>query len=177
MAKKVLVAGSGEHYHAGCSSRAGKSPLWKRSLLRLLRTLFPWIETLCRPLRTDLRQEYLLGRVDTEHIQALTAHLYTWGFEDMVFAWVDNGQITSLRKMDGLYFQYHVRIFNDGEVRGHYEYTPEAAPLKHLRRVGREARIRELQAFLGDHTVDTRGVHYDTLSTVMQVPLEPSYRT
>jgi hypothetical protein len=49
--------------------------------------------------------------------------------------------------------QYHLRVFKDGEVRGHYEYTPECHPIWHLQKVGQEPRREELLGFLGDWIV------------------------
>lgn len=81
------------------------------------------------------RQPYLLGRLKDgfrtkDAVQALRAH----GFFFQAFAYPDPGQEASLRRLDEAnpVFQYHVRVFSDGEVRAHYEYTPEDHPWKHL---------------------------------------------
>ncbi len=143
---------------------------------QLLCIVFPYLERLFRFLRTDARQEYLLGSLFTD-LPTLIAHLRAQRFEDQLFAWVDDGQIASLRKLDGE-FQYHIRIFEDGEVRGHYEYAPEHAPIKHLRRIARDDRRDQFLDFVGEHIRPTlyRVSNYDTLSAVRQETLTSSYR-
>ncbi len=121
-------------------------------LERCVRPFFPFLEPLARPLRTDSRQDFLLGVLAAGvSVQEVVNHLKTQGFEHAFYAWIDDGQCASLRKMDGVAFQYHVRTFNDGEVRGHYEYAPEYAPIKHLRRLNRESRVAIFQTILESH--------------------------
>lgn len=143
-------------------------------LALFVRAIFPYLERMFCFLRTDARQEYLLG-ILSKDATALIAQLRIHGFEDQLFAWVDDGQIASLRKRDGI-FQYHIRIFEDGEVRGHYEYAPEAAPIKHLRRIKREERrgeFREIvEGFVAPAAIQS---HQDTFSPVRQASLTPSY--
>lgn len=81
------------------------------------------------------RQPHLVGHLKKgfrtkDAVQALRSH----GFFFQAFAYRDPGQEASLRRLDEInpVFQYHVRIFRDGEIRAHYEYTPEDHPLKHL---------------------------------------------
>lgn len=116
--------------------------------LELLRPLFPRLERTFSFLRSDVRQAFLLGHL-RQSADVLQAHLCAHGFEDMLFAWVDDGQVASLRKRDGD-FQYHLRIFDDGEVRGHYEYAPDVAPIKHVLRVAREERFTDFIRFCGE---------------------------
>ncbi len=138
----------------------------------VIRFLFPYLERTFRFLRTDARQEYLIGVV--RQPEKLEAHLHLQGFEVQLFAWVDDGQIASLRKRDGE-FQYHIRIFEDGEIRGHYEYAPESAPIKHLRRIKREPRSEEFREFVGEY-MHWPVTHQNTISSVRQADLTPSYR-
>jgi hypothetical protein len=87
------------------------------------------------------RQRFLLGTLRPEKTTThLIEHLTLQGYGENVVAWKDNGEVASLRLPDGFRFQYHIRIFDDGEVRGHYEYTPEAHPLKHYYEVDMEER-------------------------------------
>ncbi len=140
----------------------------------VIRFMFPYFERAFRFLRTDTRQEYLIGITGDK--KSLEKHLRSQGFKHQLFAWVDDGQIASVRKRDGK-FQYHIRIFEDGEVRGHYEYTPENAPIKHLRRVKREQRSREFSAFVSEHVVlSSADLHHATISPVRQATPAPSYR-
>lgn len=78
------------------------------------------------------RQPFYIGRaenrVSTENVSDI---LKDKGFERSICSWVDEGEVLSMRKQDGKY-QYHVRYFSDGELRGHFEYLPESAPIKHL---------------------------------------------
>ena len=87
------------------------------------------------------RQKYFIGTVHPDHsIETLVQYLLGIGYGHNEVAWEDNGEVASLRLTDGFRFQYHIRIFDDGEVRGHYEYTPEAHPLKHYYEVDMEER-------------------------------------
>ena len=87
------------------------------------------------------RQKYLLGTIHPDHsIEALVKHLTENGYGGNVVAWLDQGEVASLRLPDGFRYQYHIRIFFDGEVRAHYEYTPEAHPLKHYYEIDMEER-------------------------------------
>ena len=65
-------------------------------------------------------------------------------------AYFDPGQVLSMRRLDQEKpdRQYHLRIFNDGEVRGHYEYTPEDKPRKHLNNEIMERREREFAPWI-----------------------------
>lgn len=82
------------------------------------------------------KQPYLLGRLK-EGItpEAAKLHLLKQGFFSNRIAYFDPGQTHSMRRLDETLpdRQYHLRIFSDGEIRGHYEYTPEDKPWKHLR--------------------------------------------
>lgn len=100
------------------------------------------------------RQNYILGRVAPgKTLDGLLAHLERQGFGNHFIAWGDDGEVVSLRRLDGPRFQYHLRIFKDGEVRGHYERTPETHPILHLKRIGMEDRWMEFADFLDDWIV------------------------
>ena len=78
------------------------------------------------------RQKYLFGRLaEFQTPQALESHLTDQGFEKAILAWMDPGEILSMRRLDGPKFQYHIRLFSDGEIRGHYEYSSEGNPWGH----------------------------------------------
>lgn len=89
------------------------------------------------------------------------------GFFHQTMAYDEPGQLLSLRKLDPtqLDHQYHVRLFNDGEVRAHYEKTPEDHPRDHLAEVGLVARREEFLEVLSglisestdDETPETPG--------------------
>jgi len=87
------------------------------------------------------RQKFLVGTIAPEHsVETLVEHLTGSGYGHNQVAWTDSGEVASLRLPDGFRYQYHIRIFSDGEVRAHYEYTPEAHPLKHYYEVDMEER-------------------------------------
>ena len=98
------------------------------------------------------RQRFRLGSlVSGRTPQDLVLHLERQGFHNHFIAWVDEGQVYSLRRVTSdRVSQYHLRIFLDGEVRGHFEYTPEAHPLWHHFEHGAEERREEFLGFLGD---------------------------
>ena len=83
------------------------------------------------------RQQFLLGQIaPSESVESVVRHLTTKGFGNHFVAWEDDGEVVSLRYSDDFATQYHVRVFEDGEVRAHYEYTPECYPIKHYYQMG-----------------------------------------
>lgn len=97
------------------------------------------------------RQDFLIGTIRPEYsIQELVAYLVSQGFGNHFIAWRDADEVVSLRRTVDFKNQYHIRIFTDGEVRGHYEYTPEYRTLLHLIRIGFENRLSEFNELLED---------------------------
>ncbi len=97
------------------------------------------------------RQPYLLGKIAPHlTVEQFVATLIEKGYAYHRVAWEDDGEVVSLRHVKNFIYQYHLRIFEDGEVRGHYEYTPECYPIAHLMDVGREDRREEFLKVLGD---------------------------
>lgn len=81
----------------------------------------------------SFRQNYLVGFLSTEKTPEDFANfLHKHGYTKAYMAWKDPGEILSMRKIVKEVFQYHIRLFEDGQIRGHYEYTPEAEPIGHL---------------------------------------------
>lgn len=110
--------------------------------------------TKARILKHDFRQEFVLGRfAEGKDLKEFLKYIERQGFGNHFIAWVDKDEVISLRRVDGFEWQYHLRVFKDGEVRGHYEYTPEAHPFLHIREVGMVDRREEFLAFLGDWVV------------------------
>jgi hypothetical protein len=103
------------------------------------------------------RQRYLLGYI-APHVsmQEFVEHIVAQGFAKLSVAWKDEGELLSLRRVDNFTHQYHIRIFNDGEVRGHYEYTPECYPYAHLKAVGQYHHAKEFAALFGDFITNER---------------------
>lgn len=102
-----------------------------------------------RLLRHQGRQNYLLGRLAPgETIESIVGYLLQKGYGNHFIAWEDDGQVVSLRYVENFERQYHIRIFDDGEIRGHYEYTPEYRPLLHVKEIGMEPRFDEFLELL-----------------------------
>jgi hypothetical protein len=80
------------------------------------------------------RQLYLIGILDKNKISPknFEEYLKDLGYEKAILAWKDDGEIFSLRKINNYNFQYHIRLFDNDEIRCHYEYSSEANPIKHV---------------------------------------------
>ncbi|MFA7285547.1 MAG: hypothetical protein WC011_01715 [Candidatus Paceibacterota bacterium] len=101
------------------------------------------------------RQEYHIGWLKAgATLEDLKHHLHNnWGFGNHFVAWVDNGQVLSWRKLIDFNTQYHLRVFEDGEIRGHFEYTPEGHPMDHFLESGEKEVKEDFLKFLGDFVV------------------------
>ena len=100
------------------------------------------------------RQHFLLGTLAPGHsLEEVISHLVAQGYGLQTVAWEDEGELLSLRRAEDFVRQYHLRVFRDGEIRGHYEYTPECHPILHLLEVGFEDRRQEFLKLLGNHIV------------------------
>lgn len=100
------------------------------------------------------RQEYLLGHLAPgQTAESLVTYLIVQGWGNHFIAWKDEGELVSLRRIHDFRHQYHLRIFKDGEVRGHFEYTPECHMVLHMQEVGMEPRREEFLAVLGNRII------------------------
>ena len=89
----------------------------------------------------NFRQDYIIGHlVSNQNKDSLFKLLFEQDFEYGICAWKDPGEILGMRKLDTPLYQYHIRLFSDGEIRGHYEYSPEAKPIAHSLEKGIEPR-------------------------------------
>ena len=78
------------------------------------------------------RQPYFIGRIKADvKIEDIVNKLKKFGFDKTKLEWRDLGQVFSARLKEGKR-QYHLRIFKDREVRGHFELRPKYF-IKHLR--------------------------------------------
>jgi len=103
------------------------------------------------------RQNFLLGTLDpSRSVRDFVSFLVAQGFANHFVAWKDADELVSLRRVADFRHQYHIRIFTDGEVRCHYEYTPEYRPVRHLIRAGFEDRTDEFRAIVQDWIVPTK---------------------
>lgn len=102
------------------------------------------------------RQRYHIGWLRAgKTLEDLKMHLHTkWGFGNHFVAWTDSGQVLSWRKLTDFEDQYHLRVFEDGEICGHYELTPEAHPLDHFKEKGEINKKEDFLKFLGEYVTD-----------------------
>lgn len=101
------------------------------------------------------RQNFPLGHIAPGvSLKEFVEHLVDNGFANHFVAWKDDGELVSLRRVENFTHQYHIRIFTDGEVRGHYEFTPECYPFLHLKARGQERRTEEFRALFGNRVVE-----------------------
>lgn len=122
------------------------------------------LHPLCRDILLTLRivkhngrQRIPLGRLAPgKSMKEFIAYLVSRGYANHFVAWEDEGELVSFRYVVDFNFQYHLRIFMDGEVRGHYEYTPESHPIWHLQEVGFEERRDEFLNLLKEWIVPVR---------------------
>ncbi len=97
------------------------------------------------------RQKFILGDLaSTCSTEELIEHLVRNGYGSNFIAWQDEGEILSLRKSPDFIYQYHIRLYSDGEIRGHYEYTPECHPYLHIREIGLVDRREYFLELLGN---------------------------
>lgn len=109
-----------------------------------------------RIVRHGKRQPYLLGFLnENRSAKDLKNYLLSEGFETMFAYWVDEGEVFGLRYRANFEFQYHIRLYNNGEVRCHYEITPEEAPLDHLTDRYTERRRDDFMNWLQDWIIPT----------------------
>ena len=122
---------------------------------RLITPVHPYIRDLMLWLRVVShggRQNFLLGKIAPHSsVKEFISHLVELGYGNHFVAWRDDGELVSLRLTVSFMHQYHIRIYEDGEVRVHFEYTPECYPIWHLKEVGIEDRRAEFVTLVGGH--------------------------
>ena len=104
------------------------------------------------------RQRYHVGWLASgKTLEELKKHLHEkWNFGNHFIAWVDDGQVLSWRKLANFNDQYHLRVFSDGEIRGHFEFTPEAHPIEHLEEKGEREAKEDFLKFLDDFATEEK---------------------
>jgi hypothetical protein len=99
--------------------------------------LHPFVRDICLTLGVvhhSGRQNFLVGKIASgQSLEDVVNFLLKQGYGNHFVAWKDDGELVSLRKLVGFERQYHLRIFDDGEIRGHFEYTPECYPILHFK--------------------------------------------
>lgn len=111
------------------------------------------------------RQKYHIGWLTSgKTLEGLKEHLHTnWGFGNHFIAWIDEDQVLSWRKLTDFADQYHLRVYNDGEICGHFEYTPEAHPLEHMEEKGEKDKTEDFLKFLGDFVTQEKNISHLTM--------------
>ena len=100
------------------------------------------------------KQNYLLGRIAPgRSMEDFVQYLVERNIRNHFVALRDDDEVASLRRVVDFEHQYHLRIFKNGEVRGHFEYTPESHPKWHMEKVGQMARRADFLEMLGDWIV------------------------
>jgi len=99
--------------------------------------------------RHEGRQDFLVGKLSSEKtLEEVVSFLIENGYGNHFIAWRDEGEVVGLRLVEDFEHQYHIRIFKDGEVRAHFEYTPESRPILHIKGIGMEDRSAQFRALL-----------------------------
>jgi len=97
------------------------------------------------------RESYPLGWVKVTTVDEIESKLLNIGFQPNYFSFGDEGQITSMRRMyvdnDGYWRQEHVRVHQDGEVRGHDELSYEESAIGHVK--GEEVKEINVNSHMG----------------------------
>jgi hypothetical protein len=109
----------------------------KQGFWRLIFPIFPYVRNAALRLHivkhTVARQDFHIGYLAPDKTaEDLEIHLRSQGFDEDGIAWIDKGESVGLRRRVSFRYQYHLRLFSDGEFRGHYELTPEYNPIGHL---------------------------------------------
>ena len=108
------------------------------------------------------RQKYHIGWLAPDKtLEDLKKHLHKqWGFGNHFIAWVDQDQVMSWRKLTDFQDQYHLRVYKDGEVCGHFEYTPEAHPIEHIEEKGEVDKTADFLKFLNGFIVQGKYISH-----------------
>lgn len=138
----------------------------KKNIWSHIYRFFPWLQK--HLLKWHLvwhekgRQPYHIGWLAPgKTLKDLENHLHTnWGFGNHFIAWHDRGQVLSWRKLENFDYQYHLRVFRDGELRGHYEYTPESKPIEHFAEIKEEERREDFKKFIGPYMVEKKYISH-----------------
>ncbi len=130
----------------------------KQKIWHFIYKFFPTVQSFFLRFHEKGRQRYHIGWLAPDKsLEDLKHYLHdTWGFGNHFVAWPDDGQVLSWRKLADFNDQYHLRVFRDGEIRGHYEYTPEAHPLAHFDEKDEQFKKEDFLKFLDGYIVDKK---------------------
>lgn len=110
--------------------------------------------------KSEGRQPYHVGWLaEGKTLEDLRFHLHgEWGFGNHFISFTEKGEVLNWRKLEESGKQYHLRVYRDGEIRGHLEYQPEGHTMDHLlAREHQEAKTDFLK-FLGEFAVYNKTV-------------------
>jgi hypothetical protein len=126
-----------------------KAVIWKYGLafiIPLVRDILLFFHLI----RHKSRQPFLIGHLRPDRTpEDLRRHLVKHHFEEHFPCWRDDGEVVDVRLRKNFEYQYHLRVFKDGEVRGHYEFTPEYKPFKHIFDIGMTDRMEDFMELVG----------------------------
>ncbi len=144
---------------------------FKQKMWRAIYPIFPRLEHRFVFLHNKGRQKYHIGWLkEGKTLAELKQHLSTQGFGNHFVAWEDADQVLSWRRLASFNEQYHIRVFKDGEIRGHFEITPEAHPLEHFFEKGETPRTDDFLKFLGSFVTLKKYVSHLEIDTSVPVP-------
>ena len=89
-----------------------------------------------RPYASDFLGWLAPGKTPEELRQHLSGRV-----RNHFVAWLDKDQALSWRKLDGFDYQYHLRVYTDGEIRGHYGIPRRAGPMDHSAKWGKTQKV------------------------------------
>lgn len=130
----------------------------KQKIWHYIYKIFPSVQKYFIPFHEKGRQRYHIGYLAPgKTLEDLKKHLHEkWGFGNHFVAWPDEGQVLSWRKINDFNHQYHLRVFEDGEIRGHFEYTPEGHPIAHFEEKDESFHRKEFLKFLGEYATEKK---------------------
>lgn len=105
------------------------------------------MQKLIRPLAKlvvkDDRREYYLFRLQ-QPAGDLQDRLSSYGWQPNLKGYVYEGQISQWRRLvNNGRNEYHIRLYTDGVITGHFSLTPERGFLRHLLAIGSRPMAKE----------------------------------
>jgi hypothetical protein len=134
----------------------------KQKIWRIIYKFFTPIQRTFLIFHQSKRQKFHIGWLAPDKtLEELKKHLHEkWGFGNHFVAWTDKGQVLSWRKLADFSDQYHLRVFEDGEICGHFEFTPEAHPIEHFTEKGEQPKTEDFLKFLGEFVVQKKYISH-----------------
>lgn len=138
----------------------------KKNIWSNIYPFFPWLQKVLLKLHIiwhkPERQKFHIGWLAPgKTLKDLENHLHEkWGFGNHFIAWTDSDQVLSWRKLETFDNQYHIRVFSDGEIRGHYEYTPESRPIAHFVEKDEKDCMGDFRKFLGEFMIEDKYISH-----------------